>query len=145
MVRQLLPAGLTGLVMAGLMGCVMSHIASMMSASSSILTFDIYKSHINRNASSANLIRFGRWSSLAVLAVATVVGWFLRDLGAIFLYIQKFWSIAYPSACALFLAGFFYPRATARGALTGPSSPDRSGRWASPPWKKRAACLTFPI
>ena len=29
--------------MAGLMGCVMSHIASMLSASSSILTFDIYE------------------------------------------------------------------------------------------------------
>ena len=31
LVKQLLPAGFTGLVMAGLMGCVMSHIASMMS------------------------------------------------------------------------------------------------------------------
>ncbi len=117
MVKQLLPSGLTGLVMAGLMGCVMSHIASMMSASSSILTFDIYKNYVRRNATSADLVRFGRITSLVVLVVATIVGYYLRDLKAIFLYIQKYWSIAYPSVCALFIAGFFYKRASARGAF----------------------------
>lgn len=117
LVKQLLPAGFTGLVMAGLMGCVMSHIASMMSASSSILTFDIYRNYVKRDATSGDLVRFGRVTSLAVLLVATGVGYFLRDLKAIFVYIQEYWSIAYPSVCALFLAGFFYPRATARGAF----------------------------
>lgn len=117
LVRQLLPAGFTGLVMAGLMGCVMSHIASMMSASSSILTFDIYKNYVRRDAASADLVRFGRLTSLLVLVAATIVGYFLRDLPAIFIYIQKYWSIAYPSVCALFLAGFFYKRANARGSL----------------------------
>ena len=117
LVRQLLPPGLTGLVMAGLMGCVMSHIASMMSASSSIITFDIYRNYVRRDATSRDLVRFGRITSLVVLAAATIVGYYLRDLKAIFLYIQKYWSIAYPSVCALFLAGFFYRRASARGAL----------------------------
>ena len=117
LVKQLLPTGLTGLVMAGLMGCVMSHIASMMSASSSILTFDIYKNYVKRHATSNDLVRFGRITSLVVLVVATAVGYFLRDLKAIFIYIQEYWSIAYPSVCALFLGGFFYQRATARGAL----------------------------
>jgi solute:Na+ symporter, SSS family len=117
LVKQLLPPGFTGLVMAGLMGCVMSHIASMLSASSSIITFDIYKNYIRRDAKSHDLIRFGRVTTLLVLIAATIVGFFLRDLNAIFLYIQKYWSIAYPSVCALFLAGFFYQRATARGAL----------------------------
>jgi SSS family solute:Na+ symporter len=103
--------------MAGLTGCVMSHIASMLSASSSILTFDIYKRYIQKNATNRELIRFGRLATLAVLLVATAVGFLLRDLPAIFLYIQKYWSLAYPSVCALFLAGFFYPRANARGSL----------------------------
>ena len=55
--------------------------------------------------------------SLLVLVLATVVGYYLRDLKGIFVYIQKYWSIAYPAACALFLAGFFYKRANARGSL----------------------------
>jgi solute:Na+ symporter, SSS family len=117
LVRQLLPAGLTGLVMAGLMGCVMSHIASMLSASSSILTFDIYKNYFRPNATDAELIRFGRWTTAAVLIVATLIGFFLSDLEAIFIYIQVCWAIMYPSVCALFLAGFFYKRANSRGSL----------------------------
>ena len=118
LVKQLLPAGFTGLVMAGLMGCVMSHIASMMSASSSIITFDIYKNYFRRSAASTDLVRFGRITSLLVLLAATGVGFFLQDLQAVFIYIQKYWSIAYPSVCALFLAGFFYKRASTKGALT---------------------------
>jgi solute:Na+ symporter, SSS family len=118
LVRQLLPAGFTGLVMAGLVGCVMSSIASMMAASSSIITFDVYRKYVRHQATSAELVRFGRIMSLLVLVTATVVGYFLRDLKAIFIYIQKYWAIAYPSVVALFLAGFFYKRATARGAIT---------------------------
>ena len=117
LVKQLLPAGFTGLVMAGLMGCVMSHIASMLSASSSILTFDIYKNYVNKKADNHSLIRFGRITTVLVLVAATIIGFYLRDLKAIFIYIQKYWAIAYPSVCALFLAGFFYKRATAKGAL----------------------------
>ena len=117
LVKQLLPAGFTGLVMAGLMGCVMSHIASMLSASSSILTFDIYKNYIKKDAENQDLIRFGRIVTVLVLVAATAVGYLLQDLKAIFIYIQKYWAIAYPSACALFLAGFFYKRANEKGAL----------------------------
>jgi solute:Na+ symporter, SSS family len=117
--KQVLPAGLTGLVMAGLMGCVMSHIASMLSASSSILTFDIYKNYFRRGATDAELIRFGRWTTLVVLLVATLIGYVLHQQGlpAIFIYIQACWAIMYPSVCALFLAGFFYRRANALGSL----------------------------
>jgi len=119
LVKQLLGPGLTGLVMAGLVGCVMSHIASMLSASSSILTFDIYKNYVRKNATHCELIRFGQLATATVLVVATLVGLVLYryDLPAIFLYIQKYWAIAYPSICALFLAAFFYPRANARGSL----------------------------
>ncbi len=117
LVKQLLPAGWTGLVMAGLVGCVMSSIASMLSASSSIITFDIYRSYCKPRASEQELVRFGRITTAVVLAAGTGIGFLLRDLQAVFIYIQKYWSLAYPSVCALFLAGFFYKRASARGSL----------------------------
>ena len=117
LVKQLLPSGCTGLVLAGLMGCVMSHIASMLNASSSILTFDIYKHFMRKEATNAELIRFGRWASFVILVTATGIGFFLRDLKAIFTYIQSGWSFAYPAICAVFLAGFFYQRANAKGCL----------------------------
>ncbi|UCE19481.1 MAG: sodium/solute symporter [Gemmatimonadota bacterium] len=117
LVKRLLPAGISGLVMAGLMGAVMSTIASLLTSSSSIFTFDIYKRHLKRDAENRDLIRLGRVTTFTVLIVATVFGYFLRDLTAIFTYIQKFWSIAWPAVVAVFLAGFFYKRANAKGCL----------------------------
>jgi SSS family solute:Na+ symporter len=117
LVKQLLPTGLTGLVMAGLMGAVMSTIASLLASSSSIFTFDIYKRYLKPKAENAELIRVGRIATFSVLIGGTVIGYFLQDLKAIFTYIQKYWSIAYPSICAVFLAGFFYRRANAKGCL----------------------------
>jgi SSS family solute:Na+ symporter len=117
LVKNMLPAGISGLVMAGLLGAVMSTIASLLTSSSSILVFDLYKARINTEASQKRMIGLGRITMLVVLVVATIAGYFLRDLPAIFTYIQKYWSIAYPSIVAVFLAGFFYKRATARGSL----------------------------
>lgn len=117
LVSQLLPRGFTGLVVAGLIGAVMSTIASLLASSSSVLTFDVYKRCIRQHASPAELIRVGRYTTFIVLIVATAVGYFLQDLPAIFRYIQEYWSIAYPSIAAVFLAGFFYRRANAQGSI----------------------------
>ena len=117
LVKNLLPAGISGLVMAGLMGAVMSTIASLLTSSSSIFTFDIYKRHINPDADGKKLVQLGQITTFSVLVVATVFGYYLRDLEAIFTYIQKFWSIAWPSVVAVFLSGFFYKKATAKGCI----------------------------
>jgi solute:Na+ symporter, SSS family len=91
----------------------------MLSASSSIITFDIYKSYLRKNADHRELIRFGRCTALIVLVLAAGIAYFfLKNLQeGIFKYIQEYWAFAYPSICALFLAGFFYKRANARGSL----------------------------
>ena len=116
LVRQLLPPGLTGLVMAGLMGCVMSHIASMVSASSSILTFDIYQNYVNPGASSpAGPVRTGR------VAPGPRAG---HGGGVLPARSQDDFRVhpevlvdRLPCGLRLFLAGFFYKRANARGSL----------------------------
>lgn len=117
LVKLLLPSGISGLVMAGLMGAVMSTIASLLSSSSSIFTFDVYQRYLSKDAGHQQLIRVGRITAFSVLIIATIFGYYLRDLAAIFRYIQKFWSIAWPAITAVFLAGFFYKRANGRGSL----------------------------
>ncbi len=117
LVKNLLPAGLSGLVMAGLMGAVMSTIASLLTSSSAIFTFDIYKRNFNPDADSQRLKMVGRLMVIGVLLTATAFGFMLREIDAIFTYIQRYWSIAWPAVSAVFLTGFFYKRATWKGAL----------------------------
>lgn len=117
LLKQLLPTGLSGLVMASLMGAVMSTVASLLTSSSSIITLDIYKAMFKPDADEKQLVKFGRFIIVGILIVATIFGYFLQDIDAIFTYIQQYWSIAYPAIAAIFIAGFFYKKATAKGAL----------------------------
>ncbi len=117
LLKNLLPVGFSGLVMAGLMGAVMSTVASLLTSSSSIITLDIYKSFIRPDSSEGDLVKTGRWVILLTFIISTVFGYFLTDVSAIFTYIQKYWSIAYPSIAAIFISGFFYKRATPKGAF----------------------------
>lgn len=117
LLKELLPTGISGLVMASLMGAVMSTVASLLTSSSSIITLDIYKAMFKPNADEKQLVKFGRFIIVGILIVATIFGYFLQDIKAIFTYIQQYWSIAYPAISAIFIAGFFYKKATAKGAL----------------------------
>ena len=125
LLKELLPVGISGLVMASLMGAVMSTVASLLTSSSSIITLDVYKAMFKPKADEKHLLRFGRFIMVVILIIATIFGYFLRDIDAIFTYIQQYWSIAYPAIAAIFIAGFFYKRATPKGALwalvVGPS------------------------
>jgi SSS family solute:Na+ symporter len=116
LVKQLLPSGFTGLVMAGLMGCVMSHIASMLSASSSIITFDVYRHLFRKEAKAADLVRFGRASSFAILVVATVIA-ISCAISKPSSRISKRLVVLLSGDLRRVPRGFFCPRANARGAL----------------------------
>ena len=89
----------------------------MMNSISSIFTMDIYKSYINKGASDTHMVTVGRITSVVALIIACVVAPMLGNLDQAFQFIQEFTGFVSPGALAIFLAGFFYKRATANGAL----------------------------
>ena len=78
---------------------------------------DIYRSYFRKEAGQVELVRVGRWASFLSLLVAVAIAPLLSGLDQAFQYIQEFTGFVSPGALAIFLAGFFYPRATANGAL----------------------------
>jgi SSS family solute:Na+ symporter len=78
---------------------------------------DIYKSYFNKNASETNLVVTGRVTALIAMLIAVCIAPLLTNLDQAFQYIQEFTGFISPGALAIFLAGFFYKRATANGAL----------------------------
>ncbi|MBL8306820.1 MAG: sodium/solute symporter [Rubrivivax sp.] len=59
-----LPAGLAGLVIAGILAAAMSTISSSISAMASSFTYDLYASWRGRDRDAAHLLQMGRWFSL---------------------------------------------------------------------------------
>ena len=109
--------GLKGLVFAALIAAIVSSLSSMTNSSSTIFTMDIFKPLIKKDASEKTLVRTGRITALAVLALAVIIAPQLRNLDQAFQFIQDFTGYVTPGVVAIFLAGLFWKRATSNSAL----------------------------
>jgi len=117
LVRELVPVGLSGIVMAGLASGMLSHISSVLNSCSTVFTMDLYKPFLGRDKSERHLVRVGRVSASAILAVATLLAiWFsYRQLG-VFVLIQNVGAWVAAPIAAVFLLGVLWRRTTAWAA-----------------------------
>lgn len=79
-----LPAGLLGLVTASFLAAFMSTVSTQINWGASYLVNDLYGRFINREASSARLVRLGRVASALIVVAASVAAFFADDIGALF-------------------------------------------------------------
>ncbi|MDR0843881.1 MAG: sodium/sugar symporter [Tannerella sp.] len=117
LVSNLLPVGMKGIAFAALIAAIVSSLASLMNSVSTIFTMDIYRPYFRKKAEQRELVRTGRCASFIALCIALCIAPMLSGLDQAFQYIQEFTGFISPGALSIFLAGFFYKRATANGAL----------------------------
>ncbi len=118
LMMHVLPAGLRGLVAAGLMAALMSSLASVFNSCSTLFTIDIYKK-IRPNVSEKQMVRVGRIATAVVVLLG--IAWVpviekLAD-GALYGYLQNVQAYIAPPITAVFLLGIFSSRITNKGAL----------------------------
>ncbi|MHB0954922.1 MAG: sodium:solute symporter family transporter [Pirellulaceae bacterium] len=120
LVKNILPAGLVGLVMAGLMAAVMSHISGAINSCTTIATVDFYLPYINKNATDRQAVAFGRW--VGVLIVVLGVMWAGTLLShsdkPVFIYLLNAYGYFTPGIATMFLLGILWKRTTHAGALS---------------------------
>ena len=117
LIANLLPSGLTGLMLAALIAAIMSSLDSMLNSTATIFTMDLYNRHLKPDASQRHLIAVGRTSTVVFLLLAWAWAPFLVSFERIFSYIQEFWGLITPGVAVVFLSGLFWKKATARGAV----------------------------
>jgi SSS family solute:Na+ symporter len=118
--RALVPAGygLVGLVMAGLVGGILSTIDSMMNSTATLYTFDIYKKYIRPEASERRLIWVGRVAMMVLVAIAVAVSLqFKETKGGIFNTMADYNAYLVPGVLIAFLTGIFQRSVTPTGAM----------------------------
>ena len=119
LVQDLLSPGLVGLVMAALIAAVMSHISGAVNSCTTIATIDFYLPFINRQASEAQAVRFGR--IVGVVTILLGICW--ADIlishkdKPVFLYLLNAYGYFTPGIATMFLLGILWKRATHAGAL----------------------------
>ena len=119
LIKEVIPIGLKGLILAALAAAIVSSLASMVNSTSTIFTMDIYKSIINKNADDQSLVKVGRVAGLIALIIAIIIAPQLKSLGQVFQYIQEYTGVVSPGILAVFLMGLFYKKASNNGAIWG--------------------------
>ena len=112
LIGYLTPVGVKGFVLAALMGAVVSSLASMLNAASTIFTLDIYKEYIKKDASQTHQVWVGRICVLVAVLIGCVIAPELANprFGGAFAYIQEFQGYISPGILTIFLFGLFVPR-----------------------------------
>ena len=117
LVRELVPAGLSGVVMAGLASGMLSHISSVLNSCSTVFTMDLYRPFWGRDKSEQHIVRVGRVSGFVILTLATLLAiWFTRRQLGVFLLLQDIGAWVAAPISAVFLLGVLWRRATAAAA-----------------------------
>lgn len=118
LMMQILPAGLRGLVAAGLMAALMSSLASVFNSCSTLFTVDIYKK-IRPESTERQLVRVGRIATSIVVLLGILWVPVIEQLagGTLYGYLQNVQSYIAPPITAVFLLGIFYSRINSNGAL----------------------------
>ncbi|MEM1042661.1 MAG: sodium:solute symporter [Bacteroidota bacterium] len=117
LVATLLPAGLRGLVIAGLLAALMSSLSSVFNSSSTLITWDVYK-RLRPEASERQLVWVGRLSTVALTVLGLAWIPFVEAAeGGLYVYIQSVQAYISPPIAAVFLFGLLWSRANAQGAL----------------------------
>ena len=117
LVGALLPVGLKGIVVAGLLAALMSSLSSVFNSCSTLITWDIYKK-LNPDVSEKKLVLVGRIATIILVAFGLLWIPMMKLIsGQIYQYLQSVQAYISPPIAAIFLVGVLSKRVNSQGAI----------------------------
>jgi SSS family solute:Na+ symporter len=116
LVTHLLPAGVRGIVVAGLLAALMSALAGVFNASSSLFTMDFY-SRFKPNASQEKLVRVGRIATVVMVIIGLLWIPVIQGAKGLYDYLQGIQAYLAPPIFVVFFFGVFMKRLNGPGCL----------------------------
>ncbi len=116
MVQYLLPPGIRGIVVAGLLSALMGSLAGVFNACSTLFTVDLYEKW-NKGATQAKLVRVGRTATMVMILIALAWIPVIKGAHGLYNYLQSVQSYLAPPIFVVFFFGVFWKRLNGAGAL----------------------------
>tara|TARA_B100000029_G_C17607614_1_gene967981 strand:- start:5657 stop:7414 length:1758 start_codon:yes stop_codon:yes gene_type:complete len=116
LVAAVLPVGIRGIVVAGLLAALMSSLAGVFNASSTLFTMDFY-SKMKPKASEEELVRIGRIATLVMVLIGLMWIPVIQGSRGLYDYLQSVQGYLAPPIFTVFFFGIANKRLNAQGCL----------------------------
>jgi len=116
LIQEVMPVGLRGIVVAGLLAALMSSLAGVFNASATLFTIDFYQ-RFRPGAQEAQLVWIGRAATTVMVIVALLWIPVIQGARGLYEYLQGIQAYLAPPIFAVFFFGVFMKRLNAAGCL----------------------------
>jgi SSS family solute:Na+ symporter len=119
LVSTLLPSGLKGIVVGGIIAALMSSLASLFNSSAMLFTVDFYKKY-RPQSSEKHLVLVGRIATTVIVILGILWIPVMKNIGKVlYAYLQDVQSLLAPGIASVFLLGVFWKKATPAAGMAG--------------------------
>ena len=119
LMRDVLPNGLLGLAITGLLASFMAGMAANISAFNTVFTVDLYEGYINKKADDATYLRIGHLATAFATITAILTAFIASKFENLMDYLQQLFSMFNAPLFATFIVGMLWKRATATAGWIG--------------------------
>jgi len=116
MLTHVMPVGLLGVCLAGLLAAIMSSVDSGLCGCGSLLTYDFF-GKLFKNADDKKMLVMGRVIMFVLILGCMFIAPFIRHWEGLFHYLLNVWALLAPPVFVCVIFGLFYSRANAKGAF----------------------------
>jgi len=122
LMRDILPNGLLGVAIAGLLAAFMAGMAANISAFNTVFSYDLWQRYIRKDHSDDYYLRIGRLATVGATVIAIFTAVIASSFSNVMDYLQSLFGFFNAPLFATFILGMFWKRMTATAGWVGLSA-----------------------
>ena len=119
LMRDLLPNGLLGIAIAGLLAAFMAGMAANISSFNTVMSYDIWQTYIVKDRDDDYYLKFGRIATVIATFIAVFTAIIAANFGNVMDYLQTLFGFFNAPLFATFILGMFWKRMTPTAGWVG--------------------------
>ncbi|MGY1692363.1 sodium:solute symporter family protein [Geodermatophilus sp. SYSU D01105] len=119
LIRDVLPNGLLGVAIAGLLAAFMAGMAANISAFNTVFSYDLWQQYVKKDRPDGYYLRVGRWATVGATVVAIGTALIASGYSNLMDYLQTLFGFFNAPLFATFILGMFWKRMTPTAGWAG--------------------------
>lgn len=119
LMKDILPNGLLGVAITGLLAAFMAGMAANISAFNTVFTYDLWEQYVKKERSDDYYLRIGRLATVGATVAAVGTAFIASGYSNLMDYLQTLFSLFNAPLFATFILGMFWKRMTATAGWVG--------------------------